>query len=69
MANLVLHCGASKIERGALATIPTPAPTESWFPIPHAALIEKVEQTLAATRMRVVSEAHGLSADGCATSG
>ena len=64
MANLVLHCGASKIERGALATVPTPAPTESWFPIPHTALIEKVEQTLTATRMRVISEAHGLSADG-----
>ena len=64
MTNLMLHCGASKIERGALATIPTPQPTESWFPIPHTTLIERVEQTLGATNMRVVNEAHGLSADG-----
>ena len=64
MTNLMLHCGASKIERGALATIATPQPTESWFPIPHTVLIERVEQTLAATQMRVVNEAHGLSAEG-----
>ena len=64
MTNLMLHCGASKIERGALATVPPPQPTESWYPIPHTALIERVEQTLAATNMRVVSQAHGLSGDG-----
>ncbi len=61
--NLLLHCGAAKIERDWLALMPAPQPTATWFPIPHERLIREVEAALHRAGMRVVSQAHGLSQD------
>lgn len=64
MANLVLHCGARHVERGAVEEAQTPAASETWVPIPHHRLLELVESTLVAGGMTVANEAHALWTDG-----
>ena len=63
-ANLILHCGAGKVEREALSTVVTPEHTDTWYPIPHLTFIERVETALAAANMRVVEQAHSLTKEG-----
>ena len=63
--NLLLHCGASKVERDWLALMAAPRSTDTWFPIPHERLIREVESALERAGMRVVNQAHGLSPDAC----
>ena len=63
--NLLLHCGAAKVERDWLGLIATPKATDTWFPIPHERLVREVETALWKVNMRVANQAHGLSPDGC----
>jgi Domain of unknown function (DUF932) len=62
--DLILHCGASKVERAAVEIVPTPAATETWTPIPHTALIERVEDTLKSDGLSIVSQTHSLTRGG-----
>jgi hypothetical protein len=62
--NLILHCGANLAERSAVEKVPTPRATETWTPIPHLQLIERVEHTLKANALSVGTFAHSLSHDG-----
>src|SRR3954464_762380 len=64
MANLVLHCGASHVERRVVEKAITPAPSETWVPIPHHRLLDLVESTLSASGMTVANEAHALWSNG-----
>ena len=59
MLKLYMHCGGHHVDREAAVTTPTPQRTRTWVPVPHSRLLGLVEQTLAGTGMRVVSEAHG----------
>ena len=63
-SNLILHCGATQTERSELALVSTPDADHTWCPIPHQALVAEVEGALSRANMRIVTEAHGLSADG-----
>lgn len=58
-SNLILHCGARSISRDELNAIQAPAPTDTWCPVPYGRLVSEVERSLAASNMRVVSEAYG----------
>ena len=62
-SSLVLHCGASKIEREALELVPTPTGTHSWTPVSHFDLLTQVEHALTSRNLSIVSEAHGLTKD------
>jgi hypothetical protein len=62
--NLVVHCGGQKVEREALAGVKTPRGTETWFPIPHAKLLDGVQKTVEKSGLRVVAEAHALACEG-----
>ena len=64
MLNLMLHCGAQKIDRPNLVDAPTPPRTRTWVPVPHNRLLDLVEETLTGNQMRVVNQAHALSKDG-----
>src|SRR5262245_52579581 len=64
MANLVLHCGARNVERSAVQRADTPAPSDTWVPIPHHRLLERVESTLMDGGMHVANQAHALWSDG-----
>lgn len=61
---LTLHCGAHEIRREILDSVPTPEPTQSWCPIPHADLLGGIQGTLERAGYRVTSEAHALAKDG-----
>lgn len=63
-SNLILHCGASKVEREALELVPTPTGTHSWTPVGHFELLTQVEKALSSRNLSVVSEAHGITKDG-----
>src|SRR4029077_14854587 len=63
-SNLILHCGASKVERGALELVRTPDATSSWQPVGHYDLLTQVEKALTSRNLSVVSEAHGITKDG-----
>jgi hypothetical protein len=63
-SNLILHCGASKVERAQLTRIETPEGDRTWCPIPHETLVSEVTGALTRANMRIVTEAHGMSADG-----
>lgn len=45
-ASLVAHCGAFKVQRGDLISIPTPPRTFTFIPVPHVDLVELVEANL-----------------------
>ncbi|MCY2929802.1 MAG: DUF932 domain-containing protein [Planctomycetota bacterium] len=63
MLNLILHCGSRQASRELVERCPTPPPTPTWVPIAHHQLLERVESSLTATGLRVVNQAHALSAD------
>ena len=62
--NLLLHCGAHRVDRRDVEIIPTPCPTDTWTPIPHLELIQNVEKILSATNLTIASSAHSLTNDG-----
>lgn len=62
--NLMLHAGGQAVDAAALAAVATPDPTQSWHPIPHAMLVDRVKDTLVGRGIKVVGEAHGLARDG-----
>ena len=63
-ANLMLHCGANKVEAADLLSVPTPEATKSWTPIPHAELLAGVMGTLQRSGLEIVSQSHGITKEG-----
>lgn len=63
-SNLILHCGASAVERVEVARVHTPKPTATWQPIPHVTLIETVEEALRTSGLRIGNQVHSLGQDG-----
>ena len=63
-SNLILHAGANAVDRDQIAPIPTPPRTATWVPIPHASLLDGIQEALGRAGLSVVSEAHGLTRDG-----
>ena len=64
MDGLFLHCGANLVDRQQVIDTPTPGPTGTHFPIPHALLLAEAERNLAASGFRVAKEAHALTKGG-----
>ena len=64
LCNLCLHAGAAEVPRAALAAVPTPAPTETWRPIPHEEYVRQVERELPRYGLDVVNAAYALTHDG-----
>ena len=62
--NLCLHCGSSRVDRQTVEQAVTPEPTETWHPIPHSEILNRVEAELTEQKLRIVDEAHGISKDG-----
>lgn len=63
-ANLMLHCGANRIDRKDLERVATPPATRTWHPIPHMDLLGQVEDHIKANSLRVVQESHAIARDG-----
>jgi hypothetical protein len=47
-----------------LAALPTPAPTPSHTPVPHAALVQNARGAITAAGFEIVQEQHGTNRDG-----
>src|SRR3954471_15362554 len=62
--NLILHCGAHRVEMDEVQRVRTPRATSTWTPIPHAQLINQVQNALTAARLRIGTQAHSLTHDG-----
>src|SRR5271157_1583430 len=45
-SSLVTHCGARQVSREELATIPTPPPTNTWFPVAHCDVLDTTVRDL-----------------------
>jgi len=55
---------SGKITREELAQIPTPPSTATHVPIPHAAVVEALVDTLSHRQISVVNEEYAISKDG-----
>src|SRR5258708_6038498 len=61
---LNLHSGGEHVTREALALVPTPACTETWFPIPHSELLGQVTGQLQRSGFSITKEEHALAKAG-----
>lgn len=64
MNGLMLHCGAFAASLDQIAAVPTPPPSATHYPIPHAALIGQVRGQLLDAGITIQEEAYGLSHEG-----
>jgi hypothetical protein len=62
--DLILHCGAAKAERSDVENVPTPEATATWTPIPHTALIDRVQDTITGNGLTIVNQTHALTRNG-----
>jgi hypothetical protein len=61
---LMLHVNAAPVEYGALRELETPPATQTHVPLPHFRLVDLVKTTAGMYGHEVVSEHHGVTADG-----
>jgi hypothetical protein len=60
-ATLVLHRGAREVSREELDGVEAPQPTDTWFPVKHATVIQTVHQQLQEAGFAVRRARFGLS--------
>src|SRR5467141_5307711 len=63
-AQLMAHCGSSKITRQELKVIPTPAGSTTHQPLPHFEIVGALVETLSFRQISVVREEYAVSGDG-----
>src|SRR4051812_10966981 len=63
-ANLVLHCGATRVTRADLDRYKAPDPTDTWFPVSHAKVLDTALERLDEAGYRTTKTDLGVSKDG-----
>ena len=63
-AQLMAHCGSSKITREELKVIPTPAGSTTHQPLPHFEIVGALVETLSFRQISVVRDEYAVSSDG-----
>lgn len=63
-STLIVHCGASKVDREFLKTLPLPEATRTHQPIPHLQIVEALIETLAFRHIQVVRDEYAVTPDG-----
>ena len=58
--NLMLHCGGHEATRDEVVGAETPSATDTWHPIPHISLIDKVVDQMQQAGLIVSQTVHGL---------
>ena len=53
---LTLHCGGHAVESTEVQKTPTPMPTESWMPIPHFTLVERLREIVGNAGLSITQE-------------
>ena len=59
-AKLLVHRGATRVTRDALADIPAPSATATWKPIPHAVLVGTIHEEVRHRGITVVREEYAV---------
>lgn len=63
-AKLCLHAGGHQVDFSQLLTVRTPDATETYMPLAHHDLVNRVTTGLAAAGLEIVESAHALAKDG-----
>jgi hypothetical protein len=63
-ATLMLHAGGWSASVGDLVSVPVPAPTDSYVPVPYGRLVEEVKLQLPRFGLAVDREEYGLAREG-----
>jgi hypothetical protein len=63
-ANLILHCGNSKVERNYLPMVDMPEKTRSYCPVAHHELVDLVESKMNDCGFHFATQAHSLNKEG-----
>ena len=63
-AQLLAHCGSSKITREELKLIPTPDASPTHQPIPHNQIVEALVEGLSFRHISAIREEYAVSSDG-----
>ncbi len=61
---LCLHRGARLVDRQTLDAVDPPEPTDTWFPLKHSAVLDRVANTLLSAGYQIRQQAFALSSDG-----
>lgn len=61
---LMLHCGAVEVQEEAVREVATPERTETWVPVPHATVLDRVKSEITSMGLRVVAQTFGLWNEG-----
>jgi hypothetical protein len=61
---LMVHAGARRVTREELSTLPTPASTNTHKIIPHAEVINQLEESLSFRHISIVREDYAVARDG-----
>jgi hypothetical protein len=64
VANLMLHSGARLVDRPALDLIEPPQPTDSWFPLKHSLVLDRVRTTLVDSGYEIQRQSLAISPEG-----
>jgi len=62
--NLCLHAGGSEVAFADLMNVRTPSATDTWHPIPHHDLVNRVRVGLNNANLEIVKETHALAKEG-----
>jgi hypothetical protein len=60
-SSLILHCGACRVSRDQLNHVEAPPATDTWFPLKHATVLDRVQETLQQSGFEVRSTQLALS--------
>jgi hypothetical protein len=63
-ANLILRCGAERVEREQVNAVLAPEATATYTPLPHSGLIDLVTQNIRTAGYEITGEAHALTKEG-----
>jgi hypothetical protein len=63
-ATLIAHCGATRMSRDELKTIPVPESTRTFKPIPHHEIVGSLVEALGFRYIGVVRDEYAVSPDG-----
>lgn len=63
-SRIVLHAGGVAATWDDVRLVPTPDPTDTWTPIPHAHVVEQVADTMLSAGLHIISAAYGLANGG-----
>ena len=63
MDGLLVHVDAKKVGRQDLLALPTPEPTDTHKPVPHAQVIQALIESLAFRKLDVIRDEYAVSKD------